>query len=375
MKKCASRLFAALSFAASLSCFADYKLNLQTPVTELGERVYELHTLLLWICVGISIVVFGAMFYAILKHRKSAGHKAANFHESVTIEIIWTIIPILILVVMAYPATKLILAQKDSSGADMTIKVTGYQWKWGYDYLNEGVSFHSRLVTPQSQYDTTEGPGDAKGEHYLLEVDNPMVVPVGKKVRILTTANDVIHSFWVPALAVKLDAIPGFIRDTWFKVEKEGTYRGQCTELCGKDHGFMPIVVVAVSQEKYDAWVADQKKKMAADQDDPNKVWTMPDMMARGQKVYEANCKACHQVDGKGMPPGFPALDGSKIAGDKAHKADHINLVLTGKGNMPKWGDKLSDTEIAAVITYERNSWSNKTGDLVQPADVKAARK
>jgi len=375
MKKRASRLFAALSFAASLSCFADYKLNLQTPVTEVGAQVYELHTMLLWICLAIFIVVFGAMFYAILKHRKSLGHKAANFHESVTVEIIWTIIPILILVVMAYPATKLILAQKDSSGADMTIKVTGYQWKWGYDYLNEGISFHSRLVTPQAQYDGTEGPTEPHGEHYLLEVDHPMVVPVGKKVRILTTANDVIHSFWVPAVAVKLDAIPGFIRDTWFKIEKEGTYRGQCTELCGKDHGFMPIVIEAVSQEKYDAWVAEQKKLMAANQDDPNKVWTMPDLMARGQKVYEANCAVCHKPDGKGTPPAFPALDGSKIAGDKARKADHINLVLTGKNAMPAWGKTLSDTEIAAAITYERNSWSNKTGDLVQPADVKAARK
>jgi cytochrome c oxidase subunit 2 len=372
MKNRASRLFAALSATASLSCLADYKLNMQTPANEIGQRIYDLHTFLLWVCLAIFIVVFGAMFYAIAVHRKDKGHKAANFHESMTVEVIWTIIPILILVVMAYPATKLILAQKDTRGADMTIKVTGYQWKWGYEYLEDGVSFLSRLKTPQSEYENFAG-NVAHGENYLLEVDHHVVVPVGKKIRILTTADDVIHSWYVPALAVKLDAIPGYIRDTWFTADRPGIYRGQCTELCGKDHGFMPIVVEAVSEADYKLWVADQKKQMAANADDPNKVWTMDEMMARGKTAYEANCAACHQANGKGLGA-FPALDGSKIAGDPAHKADHIKLVLGGKNAMPAWGKTLSDTEIAAAITYERNSWGNKTGDLVQPADVKAAR-
>jgi cytochrome c oxidase subunit 2 len=377
MKNRATRLFAALSITASLSCLADYQLNLQEPVNDIGRRIYDLHTFLLWICLAIFIVVFGAMFYAIAVHRKDKGHKAANFHESMTVEVIWTIIPILILVVMAYPATKLILQQKDTRGADMTIKVTGYQWKWGYEYMDgegQGVKFLSRLATPQKQYDGVDNATpDAKNEHYLLEVDHPLVVPVGKKIRVLTTAGDVIHSFWVPALAVKLDAIPGFIRDTWFEVDKPGIYRGQCTELCGKDHGFMPIVVEAKSEEDYKAWVEKTKKEMTANADDPNKVWAMGDMVARGKQVYEANCAVCHKPDGKGQGA-FPALDGSKIAGDPAHKADHIHLVLNGKNAMPAWGKTLSDTEIAAAITYERNSWGNKTGDLVQPADVKAAR-
>ncbi|WP_308418554.1 cytochrome c oxidase subunit II [Chitinimonas arctica] len=374
MKNRVSRSLAGLSAAVSLSAFADYQLNLQTPVTKVAQDVYDLHTLLLYICGGIFVVVFGVMFYSIFKHRKAAGHKAVNFHESTTVELIWTIIPALILVAMAWPATRVVLEQKDTSGADMTIKVTGYQWKWGYDYLDEGVSFHSRLVTPQVQYENFGGEKPVRNENYLLEVDNPVVVPVGKRVRLLLTANDVIHAWWVPAFSVKQDAIPGFIRDTWFKADKEGVYRGQCVELCGKDHGFMPIVVHVVSDEKYKVWVDEQKKKMAANQDDPNKVWTMPDMMARGQKVYEANCAVCHKSDGKGQGA-FPALDGSKMASDKAQKADHIAMVLVGKNAMPSWSKTLSDTELAAVITYERNAWGNKTGDLLQPAEIKAARK
>ena len=374
MKNRASGLFASLSLAASISCFAnDYQLNLQTPQSDIASRIYDLHTFLLWICLAIFIVVFGAMFYAIFKHRKAKGYKAANFHESVTVEVIWTIIPILILAVMAYPATRLIIEQKDTRGADMTIKVTGYQWKWGYDYLDQGVSFLSRLKTPQTQFDELAQPGEAKNADYLLEVDHPMVVPVGKKIRILTTANDVIHSFGVSALGFKLDAIPGFIRDTWFKADHIGTYRGQCTELCGKDHGFMPIVIQVVSEDDFKAWVDQQKKEAAASQDDPARVWTVAEAMARGETVYKANCAACHQVDGKGQGA-FPALDGSKIAGDPKRKADHIHIVLNGKNVMPAWGKQLSDTEIATVITYERNSWGNKTGDLIQPSDVKAAR-
>lgn len=372
MKSLAPPLKAAFLLASSTFCLADYQLNLPTPVTQIAKDVYSLHTLLLVVCTVIFVVVFGAMFYSIFKHRKSVGHKAANFHESTTVELIWTIIPLLILVGMAVPATKVILAQKDTKGADITIKVTGYQWKWGYDYLDEGVSFHSRLSTPQTQYENyAQSAAEAKNQNYLLEVDNPMVVPVGKKIRILTTANDVIHAWSVPAFAVKQDAIPGFIRDTWFKAEQEGTYRGQCSELCGKDHGFMPIVVNVVSEAKYKEWLVEQKKKMAASQDDPNKVWTMPDMMARGEKVYEANCAVCHKSDGKGMGA-FPALAGSKMA--MTDKPGHIKMVLDGKNAMPGWGKTLSDTEIAAVVTYERNAWGNKTGQLVQPSEIKAAR-
>lgn len=375
MNRFASHLFATLLASASGMCMADYQLNLQTPATQLARDVYGLHTLILLICVVIFVLVFGAMFYSIFKHRKSVGHKAANFHESTTVELIWTVIPLLILVGMAVPATKVILAQKNTKGADLTIKATGYQWKWGYDYLDEGISFHSKLSTPQTQFENygqEPSSREAKGENYLLEVDNPLVVPVGKKVRILTTANDVIHAWSVPAFAVKQDAIPGFIRDTWFLAEKEGTYRGQCSELCGKDHGFMPIVVNVVSEEKYNAWVVEQKKKAAASKEDPNKVWTLADSVAHGAKVYEANCAVCHKSDGKGQGAAFPALDGSKIA--TQDKVGHIKIVLNGKAAMPSWAKTLSDTEIATVVTYGRNAWSNKTGEIVQPSDVKAAR-
>jgi cytochrome c oxidase subunit 2 len=353
---------------------AAYQLNLQQPATRIAGDIYELHTLMLLICVVIFVLVFSVMFISIFKHRKSVGHKAEQFHENTTVEIIWTVIPLIILLGMAWPATKTVLALKDTSSPDITIKATGYQWKWGYDYLKgegEGISFLSNLATPEDQIRE----GAKKNENYLLEVDKPLVVPVGKKVRILTTASDVIHSWWVPAFGVKQDAIPGFVRDAWFKAEKEGTYRGQCAELCGKEHGFMPIVVEVVSADKYAAWVGDQKKQLAAAAEDPNKVWDMAGLKARGEKVYAANCVACHQASGKGLPPAFPALDGSKIA--TGPKAAHIDRVLNGKPNtaMAAFGKQLSDTDIAAVITYERNNWGNKTGDLTQPGEVKSARK
>jgi cytochrome c oxidase subunit II len=360
-------LYAGLASAA-------YQLNFQPPVTRIAGEIYDLHMLMMYVILVIFCVVFGVMFYSIYAHRKSVGHKAEQFHENTTVEIIWTVIPFVILIGMAWPATKTLIAFKDTSNPDITIKATGYQWKWGYDYLKgegEGVAFLSNLSTPQDQIHNQK----PKGENYLLEVDNPLVVPVGKKIRILTTANDVIHSFWVPAFGIKQDAIPGFVRDTWFRADKEGTYRGQCAELCGKDHGFMPIVVEVVSPEKYAQWVGDQKKKAAAAADDPNKVWAAAELKARGEKVYAANCVACHQATGKGLPPAFPALDGSKIAtGDK--KA-HIDIVLNGKAGtaMAAFAKQLSDTDIAAVITYERNAWGNKTGDAVQPGEVKAARK
>lgn len=362
-----------LALCAGLASAA-YQLNFQPPVTRIASEIYDLHMLMMYVILVIFCVVFGVMFYSIYAHRKSVGHKAEQFHENTTVEIIWTVIPFLILVGMAWPATKTLIAFKDTANPDITIKATGYQWKWGYDYLKgegEGVAFLSALATPQDQIHNRK----PKGENYLLEVDNPLVVPVGKKVRVLTTANDVIHSFWVPAFGIKQDAIPGFVRDTWFRADEEGTYRGQCAELCGKDHGFMPIVVEVVSAEKYTQWVADQKTKAGAAAEDTNKQWTAAELQARGEKVYAANCAACHQANGKGLPPAFPGLDGSKIAtGDKNA---HIDIVLKGKAGttMAAFAKQLSDTDIAAVITYERNAWGNKTGDVVQPAEVKAARK
>jgi cytochrome c oxidase subunit 2 len=344
--------------------------NLQPPVTPIAEQIISLHAFIFWVCVIIFVAVFGVMFYSIFKHRKSVGHKAAQFHENTTVEVIWTVIPFLILLFMAFPATKTILAMRDTSAPDMTVKVTGYQWKWGYDYVQEGFGFLSTLKTPLAQIENQE----PKGENYLLEVDNPLVVPVNSKVRLLITADDVLHSWWMPAFGVKQDAIPGYVRDTWFRAEKVGTYRGQCAELCGKEHGFMPIVVEVMSKEDYAKWVGDQKKKAAAAADDPNKVWDLKDLVARGEKVYAANCVACHQASGKGVAGAFPALDGSKLV--TGPKADQIALVLNGKAGtaMAAW-NTLSDADIAAVITYTRNSWGNKTGEALQPAEIKVARR
>jgi cytochrome c oxidase subunit 2 len=352
---------------------AVHQLNFQSPVTAIATDIYELHVWMMVICGVIFLAVFGVMFYSILKHRKSLGYKAANFHESTTVEIAWTVVPFIIVILMALPATKTVVAMKDTSNADITIKATGMQWKWGYDYLKgegEGVAFLSALATPREQVR-----GEAsKGDNYLLEVDHPLVVPVNKKIRIVTTANDVIHAWGVPAFGVKQDAIPGFVRDTWFKAEKIGTYRGNCYELCGKEHAFMPIVVKVVSEQDYATWVVQQKTAMAASADDPNKTWAVADLAARGEKVYAANCVACHQASGKGVPGAFPALDGSQVV--NGMQDGQIAILLNGKNAMPAWKATLSDTEIAAVITYTRNSWSNKASDnIVQPAEVLAARK
>jgi cytochrome c oxidase subunit 2 len=364
--------------AGSLAVFASlanaaWELNLQSPVTALARRVYDLHTLLTWVIFIIFVGVFAVVTWSIIFHRKSRGHKAADFHDNTTVEIVWTIVPTLVLIAIAFPATSALVEMRDSSQPDLTIKATGYQWKWGYEYVTgdaAGVKFMSVMSTPREQIDNKA----PKGEHYLLEVDHPLVVPVGKKVRVLLTATDVIHNWSVPAFAVKTDAVPGFLRDTWFRAEKEGTYRGQCSELCGKDHGFMPVVVEVVSAEKYATWVAQQKAAMAAVTDDPAKVWKMDELMARGEKVYAANCAACHQPNGAGLPPAFPALDGSKIT--KGPKAGHLDIVLKGKPGtaMAAFGAQLSDTDIAAVVAYERNAWSNKLGELIQPAEVKALR-
>ena len=356
------------------NALAAWELNFQAPATQAAQTVIDLHNLMMMIIVVIFIGVFAAMFYSVFRHRKSQGHAAAQFHDNTLVEIAWTVVPLLILVAMAWPATKAVLNMRDTSQADITIKATGYQWKWGYDYLKgegEGIRFMSLMSTPAEQIRGSA----AKGGNYLLEVDRHVVVPVGKKVRVLTTATDVIHSWWVPALAVKQDAIPGYVRDTWFKAEKEGIYRGQCAELCGKDHAFMPIVVEVVSAEKYSQWVGEQKQQMAAAADEGAKTYSLVELMNRGEKVYAANCVACHQANGKGLPPAFPALEGSKIA--KGPKAEHIAIVLHGKPNtaMAAYGGQLGDGDIAAVVTYERNAWGNNTGDVVQPAEIKAARK
>lgn len=360
-----------------------FELNLQPPVTQIASQIYDLHTWMMVICLVICLAVFGVMFYSIIKHRKAAGHQAATFHESTTVEIAWTIIPFLIVIGMALPATRTVVAMKDTSNADITIKGTGMQWKWGYDYLKgegEGISFLSNLATPREQVGAPGlAPTQARGVNYLIEVDHELVVPVNKKVRMVLTANDVIHAWSVPAFGVKQDAIPGFVRDTWFKAEHVGTFRGYCSELCGKEHAFMPIVVKVVSAADYTLWVDGKKKDMAALADDPNKTWTIDELKVRGEKVYTTNCIVCHQASGKGIPGAFAYLDGSLVV--NGPKAEQINVLLNGKhsgaysGAMPAW-KQLSDTDLASVITFTRNNWSNKAQEnIVQPAEVLAARK
>jgi cytochrome c oxidase subunit 2 len=359
------------------------QINLQPPATQIATEIYSLHNWMMGVCLVIFLAVFGVMFYSIFKHRKSLGHKPATFHESTAVEIAWTVVPFLIVIGMALPATRTVVGMKDTSNADITIKATGMQWKWGYDYLKgegEGISFLSNLSTPRSQVGAPGfAPTEKRGDNYLMEVDNEVIVPVHKKIRIVTTANDVIHSWSIPAFGVKQDAIPGFVRDTWFRAEHTGVYRGYCSELCGKEHAFMPIVVRVVTDAEYTAWVDGEKKKMAALADDPNKTWTIDELKTKGEKVYAANCVVCHQANGKGVPGNFAPLDGSAVV--NGPKADQIHVLLNGQktgkyaAEMPAW-KQLSDTDIAAVITYTRNSWSNKAAEnIVQPAEVVAARK
>ena len=361
---------AALANAGAAHAVAWY---FQTPASDMARDIDQLHQYIMWLIIVIFVGVFGFMFWACYAHRKSRGHQAEQFHENTTVEILWTVIPAIILVIIAWPVTKTVIAQKDTSAPDLTIKATGYQWKWGYDYLNgegEGIRFMSTLATPREQI---EG-GAPKGDDYLLEVDNEVVVPVGKKVRVLVTAADVIHAWWVPAFGAKQDAIPGFLRDIWFRVNKPGVYRGQCTELCGKEHAFMPIVVRAVPPEEYSKWVGERKQAMAKLADDPSKVWKPEELAARGEKVYAANCVACHQATGRGAPPAFPPLAGSKVV--NGPEQAQIDVVLNGRPGtaMAAFAKQLSDTDIAAVITYTRQAWGNKASD-VQPAEVKARRK
>lgn len=375
---------AALAAAgAPFAAAAAYDVDILPPASPIAQQIYDLHWAILWVCVAIFIVVFGAMFYSVFTHRKAAGAKAAHFHENTTVEIIWTIIPFIILIGMAYPATRTVLEMKDASSPDLTIKVTAYQWAWEYDYLQDGVKFNSLLSTPRSQIEEWEKKGEKKNENYLLEVDKPMVVPAGKKVRLLVTSNDVIHGWYVPQLGVNQYGIPGFVKDTWFKADKPGLYRGQCSQICGKEHGYMPIVVVAKSPEDYASWVKEQKAASPAAQlaaaapaaapaEDPNKKWTADELKAMGEKLYAANCGACHQATGKGLPPAFPALDGSKVV--VGPKDGQVALLLKGRqGTAMASFARLTDTELAAVITYTRTAWGNKAGE-VQPSEVKAAR-
>ena len=345
---------------------ASWTVNMSPGATEVSRSVFNLHMTIFWISAIIGAIVFAVMFWSMIMHRRSKGAVAAKFHENLTVEILWTVIPLLILVGMAIPATKTLIDIYDTEDADLDILVTGYQWRWQYNYMGEDVSFMSSMSTPREQI-SNEQP---KGEHYLLEVDEPLVLPTGQKIRFLITAADVIHSWWVPALAVKKDAIPGFINESWTRIDEPGIYRGQCTELCGRDHAFMPIVVDARSPEDFAAWLAEKKASAAAEAELTSKEWTLDELMERGQRVYTTNCVACHQASGEGLPPMFPALKGSDMVLNDV--AAHIDVVVNGVPgtSMAAFGRQLSEVDIAAVVTYERNAWGNDTGEVVAPIDI-----
>lgn len=354
----------------SMQSWAEYQLDLRPGVTSFSQGAYGIHTLVMWICVGIGVIVFGAMIYSIIMHRKSRGAVAAKFDDNLTVEIVWTVVPFIILAFMAVPATKVLLEMEDVSNSDMSIKVTGYQWKWQYDYLGEDINFFSNMTTSIEEIQNKA----TKNPNYLLEVDNHIVVPVNKKIRLLFTSADVIHAWWVPAFGVKKDAIPGYINESWFKTDKVGTYRGQCAELCGTNHGFMPIVVDVVSEADYATWIASKKESAAAAVASSSKTWTKDELMEHGKTVYNTNCVACHQANGEGIPNVFPGLKGSPVSlGDIAK---HIDVVVNGVPGtaMQAFGAQLNDADIAALVTYERNAWGNNVGDMAQPVDIKAAR-
>lgn len=369
-----NRLFALLATSAlSFSALAEEKeaerwgVNMTQGVTQVAQTTYDLHMLIFWICVAIGVVVFGVMFYSMWRHRKSKGYQAAQFHESTAVELAWTIVPTIILILMAIPATKTLYDIYDTKEADLDIMITGYQWKWKYDYLGSDVSFFSNLATPRAQIDNQQ----PKGENYLLEVDEPVVLPVGKKIRFLITANDVIHAWWVPDLAVKKDAIPGFINESWTRIDEPGIYRGQCAELCGKDHGFMPIVVKAVPQAEYDSWLSERAVAAAKMRELTEQTFTFDELFARGEKVYNRTCAACHQPNGQGVPGTFPAIAGSKVATGPLD--GHLDMVVHGSQKNPAmqaFGAQMSEVDLAAVITYQRNAFGNDMGDTVQPIDI-----
>ena len=367
MRKLAKVVASAIALT-STAVFSEYGLNMTKGVTSISRDIYDLHMMVFWVCVVIAAIVFGAMFYSVFAHRKSKGAVAAQFHESTKAEILWTLIPVVVLIGMAIPATKTLIDLEDTSKAEMSIKITGHQWKWQYDYPKEGISFISNLA--KSSKDSLRKDIKDKPEHYLLEVDKRVVLPVDTSIRFLITSNDVIHNWWIPAFGVKQDANPGFINDAWAKIDEIGTYRGQCAELCGKDHGFMPIVVDVVSKADYAIWVAQEQAAGAAAVASATKTWTKSELMTKGKDVYETNCASCHKKDGSGMPPIFPAMKGSVIANGQA--SEHMKLVLHGKGGMPAF-KMLGDADLASVITYERNGFGN-TGSVVQPSDVKSAR-
>jgi len=360
-------IIAALLFPVNAS--AEWGLNLPPPSTSIASRILDLHNAIMLICLIIFIVVFGVMFYSLYAHRKSRGHKAHQFSHNSKLEVVWTIIPFIILVGMAIPSTATLLFMEDTTESDLTVKITGYQWKWEYEYLDHDIAFFSNLSTPRAQIENRE----PKTENYLLEVDKPMVIPANRKVRILLTSNDVIHAWWIPKFGVKKDAIPGYINEIWVNVDEPGTYRGQCAELCGKDHAFMPIVAEVLAAEDFDAWVDDQKGVQMASAQEADRSWTMDELMVRGEQVY-INCIACHGDKGQGVPPAFPPLTASPITTGAIE--DHINIVMKGKANTTMIGfeQQLSDADIAAVITYERNALGNSVGDLVQPSEIKALR-
>ena len=380
-RKLSSLLFAFLMLLSG-SALAGYDaLNMPESVSKVGKDIYDLHMLVFWIVTIVGIGVFAVIIYSLINHRKSKGAVAAHFHENTTIEVVWTTIPLLILVAIAVPATKTLLQIEDTTNSDLTIKATGWQWKWEYEYIDDkvadgkGIHFFSALDSASNDARQLDSGVDVtKVDNYLLDVDNRIVVPVGKKVRVLTTAADVIHAWWVPDLAIKRDAIPGFINESWFQAEKEGVYCGQCAELCGKDHGFMPIVVEVKSEEGYKAWVASQtataSAAAAAAAAASSKTFTMEELMAQGEKVYNQSCAACHGATGQGIPGVFPAMAGSKVAIGPVDA--HIDIVVNGKAGtaMSAFGAQLSAVDIAAVITYERNAFGNNTGDVVQPSQV-----
>ncbi|WP_443147308.1 cytochrome c oxidase subunit II [Photobacterium sp. MCCC 1A19761] len=350
------------------------RFNMTAGVTDVSQRVYDLHMTILYICVAIGIAVFGVMFWSILHHRKSKGAVAASFHESTKVEILWTLIPFVILILMAIPATQTLLAMEDTTDSDITIQITGSQWKWHYRYFDEDVDFYSLLATSPAQIANERD----KRDNYLLEVDRPLVLPVGKKVRFLITSQDVIHSWWVPAFAVKKDANPGFINEAWTRIDEPGVYRGQCAELCGKDHGFMPIVVIAKPQDEYQQWLQATKTAQRVAFEEEQRLlameMSMDELMALGEQVYGTRCAMCHQGNGQGIPGAFPALAGQGVAIDPARKLEHVSVVVHGRSGtaMQAFGPQLSLKELAAVITYERNAWGNNTGDTVQAAEVQA---